>query len=883
MASPQADCGGSPMYFATVHPQKEQQKSLHPVSHFQAREYGNKSHRYKLCKTHVRVKQDAVRAYRHTETVESSPGYLSKKSESGYWIHSPQARLCFILVVLLNTLYLSLVVFLQGAGLPAIPNSGSPFLATPGVYTGFETVFFLIFITELVLRYRGSERGHFFKDRWNRYDMLVLALCFTDAVVLTFIPAASTAHQMLLLLMPTFQILRLGREAQELRMLLKGIWRAMRAVLWALFLLLLVIYSFAVISLTYVSNVPAIQTTLVNIGYGQAFSSVTETMYTLFTFVTLSDYVTTVRSLLRAGSAGVPLAIGSLAFILFTNMACLNLVTAVMVDSIIDILPKTRTEKLAQEHALLVKRLESMFVKMDRNGDRQLTLQEFQEGVTSVDEVRNELSRLQIASMDVQELFMLIDFNDNGTVSVDEFIEGLMRFGPGPASKKELLGLQYDMHKMWNMLGSGQERMMSCLGDELSERLSMLERHLESELAQQLTEHLTTSLTQHLSQHLCEQLTEQFTQKLAAQTAQLAAYTQQLTEHTTKMLSAQVQLTKAQVQESHESLTKSFEGTGLPKLPRRLEKVEQAVAAMPHVFNVGFEELNGYQQKTLQALAELPDVLQSGQEQLHLDALQQVLERVAAAKTTDAPNKAIEVQGEATDEALEMLPQLVHKGTLQELTKDECQHIEECRQVLSRSLSTALSEASPSPLKLRSRTAQSFHKEPSETFPTAGQQDPSYPSCVSTGLPADSALLQGGPEPMASPASPSTPSEPISHHHHHHHPEHNAFSQWRARYTPRGSGVSTLVAPEADFHPSTPRPPTVVVEIVGEPNCCPDFKLRVGAVRHWVYQRGLARMPFDKLVLVLEMHGIQLSCMEQDLLKSALSSPCSAAMPPDHR
>merc|ERR1719215_915852 len=101
-----------------------------------------------------------------------------------------------------------------------------------------------------------------------------------------------------------------------------------------------------------------------------------------------------------------------------------------MVDSIIDILPKKRTERLAHEQAAAVRRLESLFLKMDKDGDRRLTLEEFEQGVASMEEVKFEMTRLQMATFEVKELFMLIDFNDNGTVSVDEFIEGLLRVAP---------------------------------------------------------------------------------------------------------------------------------------------------------------------------------------------------------------------------------------------------------------------------------------------------------------------------------------------------------------------------------------------------------------------------------------------------------------------
>merc|ERR1719291_1285304 len=99
-----------------------------------------------------------------------------------------------------------------------------------------------------------------------------------------------------------------------------------------------------------------------------------------------------------------------------------------------------------------------------------------------MEEVKHEMTRLQVATFDAKELFMLIDFNDNGNVSVDEFIDGLLRIEPGPASKKEVMGLQYDLHRMWNMLGSGQERLQANIEQGLEERLDAVEKNLQKML-----------------------------------------------------------------------------------------------------------------------------------------------------------------------------------------------------------------------------------------------------------------------------------------------------------------------------------------------------------------------------------------------------------------
>ena len=73
----------------------------------------------------------------------------------------------------------------------------------------------------------------------------------------------------------------------------------------------------------------------------------------------------------------------------------------------------------------------------------------------------------RITNSDLQELFKLIDFTGAGALSEEEFIDGLLRMSSAPASKRELLEVQHDLHRMWNMLSVGQEQLREQLNDLL--------------------------------------------------------------------------------------------------------------------------------------------------------------------------------------------------------------------------------------------------------------------------------------------------------------------------------------------------------------------------------------------------------------------------------
>eukprot|EP00913_Durusdinium_trenchii_P035102 g32836.t1 len=371
----------------------------------------------------------------------------SEMQRHRHWIDSKCGRIVSNLALWLNVVLFVVVGYFHKADWQTLQLD--PILQ--GCYCGVELVFLAFFSYELWQRHRSTVEGldiidAFMKTGWNCYDAFLMGLCFIDACVLNFIPLpqVQAVHNLVLLLAPAFQILRLGRVVTELRLIILGILRAMRAVFWAMVLLTLVVYFFAVFSVHYVREFFKDDTLTADL-----FKNMGEAMFTLFSFATLEDYTTTVRHFMRSGVAGVIVAVCIVVFILFANLALLNLLTAIMVDAIVDILllgaafvnPKliylAGSELLTREKATLVKKLKVLFRKMDEPVSKRVSCAEFKKNMDQ--HVEDELGKLQIASSDLNELFKLIDFTGAGALSEEEFIDGLMRMSPSPASKRELL------------------------------------------------------------------------------------------------------------------------------------------------------------------------------------------------------------------------------------------------------------------------------------------------------------------------------------------------------------------------------------------------------------------------------------------------------------
>lgn len=435
----------------------------------------HRSERYARCLTHIKAKHCTIKDFRKNKGKlfdRTSSRIVKQVSQlfksDNCWIDGFQAKLLFYLAVLLNAALYCYEANSHDSGLFYTADFSSGSERQEGyLYTALEAVLLAWIAFELVLRFRAHSL-EFFSDTWNIFDLLLLLAGSIDSFILNWIPSAAVqeSHSCILMLLCPLQLIRIGRHVSELRLLIFGLVSAAQAVLWSMSLMLLLIYLNAVLCVRYLPSSFPDEAVVV-----QAFGTVGNAMLTLFAMATLESFSATVRIFFEYGPEGALVAAWLVVFIIVSNFALLNLIMAVMVNSIIDTLPKRSAEKLAKENAEAVKRLEDLFCKIDENDDGVISIQELESSIAHRENVRNELCYfLQTASFDVKELFHLLNFSGNGLVSVEEFISGLLTIAPGSGHQKEVLGLQHDMHQMWNMLAAGQERVMremaSCLEEQ---------------------------------------------------------------------------------------------------------------------------------------------------------------------------------------------------------------------------------------------------------------------------------------------------------------------------------------------------------------------------------------------------------------------------------
>jgi len=125
------------------------------------------------------------------------------------------------------------------------------------------------------------------------------------------------------------------------------------------------------------------------------------------------------------------------AFQAISQYVILNLITAVIVDNSMKIVQEDQAElanQAEQEKDKLVKELSELFMLMDADGDGEVSIREFDDAF-EMPALKNKLVQLQIEDKaEFKKLYRALDVDGSGNMNVDEFCEGIPElFGPATA------------------------------------------------------------------------------------------------------------------------------------------------------------------------------------------------------------------------------------------------------------------------------------------------------------------------------------------------------------------------------------------------------------------------------------------------------------------
>ncbi|CAJ1443385.1 unnamed protein product [Effrenium voratum] len=215
--------------------------------------------------------------------------------------------------------------------------------------------------------------------------------------------------------------------------------------LWTFLLVMILIYIFAIIGIEFIAvDAELPEDHPYNVAARENFSSFGDAVITLLQMFSMDSIGSIYRPLVKHRFL---LFFYFMTVLLILAIALMNLVTAVMVNSSLDQASEDKDAKKAWEEAKKKKQMEELKLMFHELDEVTLTLDACERAVSgqsrdvedgsgdlSLDEIRTAPEHLRLelkdelaGNADIEELFVMLDYDGGGAVDSDEFCEGVFK------------------------------------------------------------------------------------------------------------------------------------------------------------------------------------------------------------------------------------------------------------------------------------------------------------------------------------------------------------------------------------------------------------------------------------------------------------------------
>jgi len=288
-------------------------------------------------------------------TAEVFQEFLAKEPEPGTWLHARWQMGHVSEHWIVSLLVASLV--LGNAVLIGLNADGK---IDEDVFQSLVYCFLTVFCLEICFKMAAFGTELYFKDSWNTFDFVVVAVSCLELIISNIISMPSVAS--VLRLLRIFRVLRLVSSLKELEIILRSFVNSLSAVTWVAVLTIIMLYIFGVIATlsfgrsgSLAKAVPESQ---------MYFGTVARSMFTMTQIMTM-EWVEPTRAVAEFYPAAWPFFVF---FLFFAGIGVLNLFTAIYVDRLQQL---TQEDENVRAEQKLARRLElelelsDMFAIMD--------------------------------------------------------------------------------------------------------------------------------------------------------------------------------------------------------------------------------------------------------------------------------------------------------------------------------------------------------------------------------------------------------------------------------------------------------------------------------------------------------------------------------------
>lgn len=322
-----------------------------------------------------------------------------------------------------------------------------------------NAIYCVAFVTELSLRsFAYGKRYLWGPDMlWNWFDLVVVMMQVGEIVVgfTTTLETGSTFSFFgrlvrIARVARVVRAIRIMRFLRGFKVLIDAIYGTLCSCVWALLLLLIIIYVFSLIFAQFSSDFLAGKTDrqseyeVLEFYFGNFSSS----MFTLLKAIIGGiDWEVCVVELSKIGSS---LVILFSFYVTLMQFVVINVIAGLFLQSAIEQAQQDQDHVIQlrlQEKQHYVDKLKTLFNELDSSHDGLVSLPEF-EAHLQQEKVQAFFAGLEIENADAWTIFKLLDTDGGGAVDYTEFVEGCIRL-KGNAKSIEMAQLMY--HHKWIM------------------------------------------------------------------------------------------------------------------------------------------------------------------------------------------------------------------------------------------------------------------------------------------------------------------------------------------------------------------------------------------------------------------------------------------------
>jgi len=225
------------------------------------------------------------------------------------------------------------------------------------------------------------------------------------------------------------RMVRLMQQFKVLWLLVCGLMHSLQTLFWTFVIVGIQLYMFAIAGVEFIQEDPDASDDY-NAAVRETFGTLSLSYLTLLDGLTLDNLGDVYRPLVLEKPW---IMIYFIAYILIVCIAMMNLITAIMVQSSIGQAAEEREVQHAwevQNKKRILEELSVLFVQLDKDGSGLVDLDELRDAPP---EVKARLSQILLSDdpAEIARVFHTLDYDNSGTVSVEEFCDGLSRILSG--------------------------------------------------------------------------------------------------------------------------------------------------------------------------------------------------------------------------------------------------------------------------------------------------------------------------------------------------------------------------------------------------------------------------------------------------------------------